>query len=288
MKTIDFHTHIFPPELIRKRHELVHDEQSFSLLYASDQSKLITADDLIKSMDENEIDISVAVGFPWKSKEIFRAHNDYLLEMRNKYPDRLKVLVCFDLSVDGACEEFERGVRNGASGAGELAFYNEAPGEIALINIDEIMTVSEQRRLPVLIHANEPVGHVYPGKNSFTPAPAYDLAKKYPENKIVFAHWGGGLFFYNLMKGEVKDVLKNVYVDTAASPFLYKPDIYRLASEIFGSEKILFGSDYPLIKPSRYFDEMKKSGISEDDMINIKGKNAANLLKITSLDCNDV
>ncbi|WP_035276884.1 amidohydrolase family protein [Desulforegula conservatrix] len=281
MKIIDFHTHIFPPALIRKRHELVHEESAFSLLYSSDQSKLITADELIKSMDENEIDVSVAVGFPWKSKEIFRAHNDYLLETRNKYPDRLKVLVCFDLSVKGVAVEFEKCVKDGTSGAGELAFYNEAPDDLALENLDAIMTVSARNKLPVLIHANEPVGHAYPGKNSFTPAPAYDLAKKYPENKIVFAHWGGGLFFYNLMKREVKDVLRNVYVDTAASPFLYDPDIYRIASEIFGSERILFGSDYPLIRPSRYFEEMKKSGISEKDLIRIKGENASCLLGIS-------
>jgi len=288
MKTIDFHTHIFPPELIKKRHEIVHDEQAFSMLYSSSGSRMINAEELIGIMDENRIDISVAVGFPWKSKELFRAHNDYLLEMNHKYPDRLKAMVCFNLSVDGAAEEFERCVENGASGAGELAFYNEKPDDQDIKNLDSIMKISKKRNLPVLIHANEPVGHTYPGKNGFTPAPAYSLAKKYPDNRIVFAHWGGGLFFYNLMKRETEGVLKNIFVDTAASPFLYKPEIYRMASEIFGSEKILFGSDYPLLKPSRYFEEMQKSGISEKDIIRIKGGNAADLLGITSLDYNGV
>jgi len=288
MTTIDFHTHIFPPELIKKRAGLVKNEKAFSLLYSAPESRLINAEDLINSMDENGVDISVAVGFPWKSEDIFKFHNDYLLDAQSRYPGRIRVFVCFDLLSAKAAEEYERCVKKGAAGAGELAFYNKGPDDLALKNLERIMNISEIKNLPVLIHANEPVGHEYPGKSGFTPAPAYDLAKRYPENKIVFAHWGGGLFFYNLMKKEVKDVLKNVYVDTAASPFLYKPDIYRSASEILGSEKILFGSDYPLIKPSRYFDEMKKSGISEDDMINIKGKNAANLFKITSLDCNDV
>lgn len=288
MPIIDFHTHIFPPELIKKRAGLVHGERAFSLLYSPPEARLVTAEELIEAMDENGVDVSVAVGFPWESEDLFRRHNDYLLEAQTKYPERIRAFVCFDLSSASAGYEYERCVKTGASGAGELAFYSEAPGRLAAENLEKIMKISEERSLPVLIHANEPVGHYYPGKSSFTPAPAYDLARKFPGNKIVFAHWGGGLFFYNLMKREVLDVLKNVYVDTAASPFLYRPDIYRIASEIFGPEKILFGSDFPLIRPSRYFDEMRKSGMTEEIISRIRGKNAAALLGIRFSDCNGV
>ena len=37
------------------------------------------------------------------------------------------------------------------------------------------------------------------------------------------AHWGGGLPFYGLMKKEGPEVLRRVYFDTAASPYLYRP-----------------------------------------------------------------
>jgi len=57
----------------------------------------------------------------------------------------------------------------------------------------------------------------------------YNLVKRFPENKIVLAHWGGGIFFFNLLKKDVKESLKNVYFDTAASPFLYDTQIYRYA-----------------------------------------------------------
>ena len=83
----------------------------------------------------------------------------------------------------------------------------------------------------------------------------YDLVQASAGVKLILAHWGGGLFFYNLLKREVPDSLTDVYFDTAASPFLYKPEIYRLAGNIMGPRKILFGSDYPLIPPSRYFRE---------------------------------
>ena len=40
-------------------------------------------------------------------------------------------------------------------------------------------------------------------------------------------------------------------------------------------EKLLFGSDFPLIRPERYFREMEASGLSPETLIRIKGENAA-------------
>ncbi len=80
------------------------------------------------------------------------------------------------------------------------------------------------------------------------------------------------------MKKEVKTVLQNVWFDTAASPFLYRPEMYRIAGEVVGFDKILFGSDYPLLKPQRYFKEMGAAGLTTDQMDQITGLNAQNLL----------
>jgi len=93
----------------------------------------------------------------------------------------------------------------------------------------------------------------------------------------VLAHWGGGIFFYSVLKKEVKEVLHNVYYDTAASPFLYDPRIYRLAIEMAGLDKILLGTDYPLIKPKRYFQELEAAGLSREEIEQIGGGNAMRL-----------
>jgi len=94
----------------------------------------------------------------------------------------------------------------------------------------------------------------------------------------VLAHWGGGIFFFNLLKKEVKESMNNVWFDTAASPFLYDPKVYRLAKDIIGADKILFGSDFPLLKPSRYFTELKETGLEKKDIAKICGENAVKLL----------
>ncbi len=142
------------------------------------------------------------------------------------------------------------------------------------------MEICEDKNLPVLIHTNEPVGHLYPGKTPNTLEQIYSFVRKFSNNKIVLAHWGGGMFFFNLLKKEVGEYLKNVYFDTAASPFLYYPQIYQIAIQIIGKNKILFGSDFPLLKPDRYFKEFEKAGLSEDEIENICGNNAAELLNM--------
>jgi predicted TIM-barrel fold metal-dependent hydrolase len=78
---------------------------------------------------------------------------------------------------------------------------------------------------------------------------------------------------------EVAKTMTNVYYDTAASPFLYSQKIYRVAREIMGVEKILFGSDFPLISPQRYFRELEGSGLSREDQEKILGLNFSKLLR---------
>jgi predicted TIM-barrel fold metal-dependent hydrolase len=111
-------------------------------------------------------------------------------------------------------------------------------------------------------------------------AQIYQMVKRFSENKIILAHWGGGILFYHILKKEVRAVLKNVYYDTAASPFLYDTEVYPLAVRLAGLEKILFGSDYPLIPPSRYKKEFELAGLAQHEINSISGLNAAKLLNL--------
>ncbi len=277
---IDFHTHIFPKAIRENRETYFPSEPAFKLLYSSPQSKLVGAKEIVNSMDEQGVDTSVIFGFPWKSKEIFQFHNDYIMEAVERYPERLIGLCCFDPLNKEAVAEAVRCLEGGLAGIGEIAFYQSGIDNAALDKMTPLMEICHDRDLPFLIHTNEPVGHIYPGKTPNTLKQIYNLVNRFSENKIVLAHWGGGIFFFNLLKKDVKESLKNVYFDNAASPFLYDPQIYRYAKEIAGLDKILFGSDFPLLKPARYFKELEKTGLSKDQIESICGRNAARLLKL--------
>lgn len=275
---IDFHTHIFPEEIRENREKYFPSEPAFKLLYSPPSSKLVGTTEIINAMDENGVDMSVIFGFPWKDSDTFKKQNDYIMESVAKYPKRLIGLGCFDTFSKVAASETQRCLEGGLSGIGELAYYQSGIDEEALNTLEPVMELCGKKNLPVLIHTNEPVGHMYPGKTPITLSQIYRLAERFPENKIVLAHWGGGIFFFNLMKKQAKETLKNIYYDTAASPYLYDPEIYPTAIELAGEDKILFGSDFPLLKPARYFKELEKVGLSKENIENICGNNAEKLL----------
>jgi len=277
---IDVHTHIFPPEICQSREKFFPSESAFKLLYQSPKARLTGGQELISAMDANGVDRAVVCGFPWTNIELSKTHNDYIMETVLKYPDRLTGLGCFDPASPGATSEAERCLSGGLCGIGELAFYQSGIDDLALEQLAPVMDMCAQRSLPVLIHTNEPVGHDYHGKTPITLSQIYGLIKRFTDNKIVLAHWGGGLFFYALMKKEVKQILKNVYFDTAASPYLYDPEVYQSAIQLVGIDKILFGSDYPLLAPKKYFSEMEQSGLTKDEIDPICGLNAKRLFNL--------
>lgn len=275
---IDFHTHVFPAFFRNRRPLLFTHEPAFETLYRSPQAKLVGAKELLRNMDAEEVQKSVILGFPWEKEEHYRRHNDYIIEAVQRNSDRLIGFCCFSPLASGGPREVERCVHSGISGVGELAVYKSGLSSRVLDGLKETMALCAHYDVPVLVHTNEPVGHDYAGKTPITLRQIYRFLKNHPSNQIVLAHWGGGIFFYAFMKKEVRDVFENVWFDTAASPYLYTPHIYRAAGEAIGFGKILFGSDYPLLSPQRYVKEMVAAGLSPHAIDMVKGVNAAKLL----------
>jgi uncharacterized protein len=277
---IDVHTHIFPPKVVNDRDLFFDHEPAFKALYSSPKARLVPAETLLQSMDQAEIDCSITFGFPWRNDELAERHNDYVLESAAKYSLRLVPMGCVHPLSKNSVREAERVMRAGALGLGELALYEKHHEQTALDRFNELFECCRAYNGVLLVHANEPVGHSYPGKAPSGLDFYYSLARLAGDTPLILAHWGGGLCFYELLKREASEVLSNVYYDTAASPFLYPPDIYSHMARILGKEKILFGSDYPLLTPKRYFDEMAQAGLTGEEIQAIGGENAARIFRL--------
>ena len=274
---IDAHTHIFPDDIRHNRERYFDGEPAFRLLYDSPKSKMAGVEDLIAVMDESKVDQAVTFGFPWENPDTAEYHNDYILTAQQAYPERLIGLGCMSMYSPYPAGEAERCLAAGLRGIGELACYQAGLDSDALQRLSPVMALCRKYEAPVMIHTNEPVGHQYPGKTPNTTKQIYDLAAAFPENRIILAHWGGGVFFFNLLKKEAKSVFSNIWFDTAASPFLYDPDIYGIACRLIGSGKILFGTDYPLLPPQRYYSELAQAGLSREDRDAVLGHTATRL-----------
>ncbi len=275
---IDFHTHIFPDSIRSHREAFCREDEGFSSLYRNPKARIVGVEELISAMDEIGVARSVVLGFPWSRHDLCHLHNEYLFESASRYPDRLAVFVTLPISdPDASGLELEWALREGARGVGEAAFYGREMTAIDLERMRPLLATMEKARLPLLFHTNETIGHAYAGKGRTPIDRFYDLAEAFPKLPLILAHWGGGLPFYELMP-EVRKAMRQVYYDTAASPLLYSERIYSLCKEMVGAEKILFGSDFPLLSPKRYLGELQRAGLAPEERRMILGENAQRLL----------
>ena len=181
------------------------------------------------------------------------------------------------LAGEAAIAEIERCAQNGIKGIGEIRPDIQGFDLADKTIMGPIADAVTRHQLLILTHASEPVGHQYPGKGTVTPDVLYRFISSFPQLRIICAHWGGGLPFYALMP-EVASALSNPFFETAASPFLYRPQILEHVMQLVGADKILFGGDYPLIAPRRIISEIKSLGLPAETENMLLGDNAQKLL----------
>ena len=277
--TVDFHCHVVPPEFDRRRPELARRDRTFGALFPDGAGRLADADTLLPAMDNAGIDHAVAMGFGWAEPDVARAANDYLLRAGRAHPDRLTVFASVNPAWgEPAVTELRRCLDAGAAGVGELHADSQGFDIADADAMGPLMELLAAGDFPITVHASEPVGHQYPGKGSATPERLLRLAVTFPDNHIVMAHLGGGLPFYAAMP-EVAAALSNVWYDTAALPFLYRPEAIAAAALTAGGDRILFGSDYPLLSYRRVLNHLAASGMTEAQLALARGGNARALLR---------
>lgn len=116
-------------------------------------------------------------------------------------------------------------------------------------------------------------------------------ANRYSDIHFVIPHFGCGFFRETLMLGSL---CENVYVDTSSSNSWIKTQpedltlasVFKKTAGVFGSERILFGTDssvFPRGWRNDIYQEqveaMKEAGFNEDDIGNILSGNINRILK---------
>jgi predicted TIM-barrel fold metal-dependent hydrolase len=274
---IDSHTHVLPPRIKEGRGTYVGRDPAFAAIYEDPRARIATAEDVIAELDLREIDTAVIANYSWSSAELCRESNDYILESGVKFSRFIPMCAVCDTTSDDSLREVERCAAGGAKGIGELRpdFH---PGDyLEPAGMQPFADLLRKLGLPLLLHASEPVGHVYKGKGEARPEVLYPFLLTVPDLTVILAHWGGGLPFYTLMP-EVGEALGNVYYDTAASPYLYSGDIYRRVADLVGAERVLFGSDFPLMSPGRIMREISAAPLADEERALVLGGNATRLL----------
>jgi predicted TIM-barrel fold metal-dependent hydrolase len=144
--------------------------------------------------------------------------------------------------------------------------------------------VIEAARLPALFHTGHSgMGSGLPGGGGIrlkysNPMDVDDVAVDFPQMPIVLAHpsfpWQEEAISVAMHKAQV-------HIDLSGwSPKLFPPVLVQYANTVL-REKVLFGSDYPVITPDRWLADFERLPIRDEVRPLILKENAARLLGLS-------
>jgi len=239
---------------------------------------IASAEDLIAEMDASGVDASVTFSFGWTDVGLIEETNSYVIDAMRRYPKRIYGMAVLQPTIGvKAVRELERCAQAGMIGLGELMPHGQGYKLSDITLLAPVMEVVRQYQLLVLSHCSEPVGHAYAGKGDVSLQDIVTFLTAFPDVRFVAAHWGGGLPFYALMP-EIQRITANVWYDTAATVYLYRQNIFPVAANLVGADRILFASDYGLLRQRRIIDHIAQSGLDQIALKKVLGENAQGLL----------
>lgn len=204
---------------------------------------LPTLDGLLAAMDTAGVEKAVLLGWYWERPSTCEWQNRFYVECVRCHPDRLAAFATVHpgSGATAACEEIRRAHGGGLIGLGELSPHSQGfpVNDPAFAAVLECATAL---KLPINVHVTDPASRPFPGRVETPVADLLWLAREFPQTTFIFAHWGGLL----PLTEPAFLGLQNVFYDTAASPLLYPPEVWKRATAAIGTERVLFGSDYPL------------------------------------------
>jgi predicted TIM-barrel fold metal-dependent hydrolase len=276
---VDAHVHILPDRL-RENPAAVMADPWFAACHRSPAAVLAGPDDLLAAMDAAQVDRAVCFTWPFRDPGLCAEGNDWLVAVVRNHADRLVGFGCVNPADPGAATEARRCATLGLQGLGEL----NADAQGWALEDDAVLAplvaACVDTGLPWTLHCSEPLGHDYPGKGTAIPSRVAGLAARHEDLRIIAAHLGGGLPLYAYMPEVREACRRNLWFDTAAQPFLYDAGVYTALVALVGADRLMLGSDYPLLAVPRYRAAIE-TALDAADADAVLGGTAARLLGLT-------
>jgi aminocarboxymuconate-semialdehyde decarboxylase len=265
----------------------------------------------IKDMDDAGVDVSiVSLTCPsvyWGGEEISTATaimmNDDMAEQQSTYPDRIRWFATLPWQYpEKAIAELKRACEKGAVGV----FVSASISGMSLTDpsFASIWDAIDQRELPVLIHPGAPpgVGEMDMAKYNlvFSVGFMFDTTlaiarmifdgffDRYQKLKIIACHAGGALPYLvgrldtafdnmppcrEVISERPSTYYENLYFDSLA----YTQEALELCLHVSGSDRLLYGSDYPHNVGDMKGNLARVNAFAPDIAAKVRGKNAEQL-----------
>lgn len=230
---IDAHCHIYPEAIAEKA------AAATAHFYEGLPAKCKgTVEVLLAEGDACGIDHFVVQSVATKWEQV-KSINEFIAREVAKHPKRFTGFATMHPDSQTLREDLEHAVELGLKGVklhpDIQRFALDSPGSMA------IMSLCNEKKLPVLIHA---------GDNRFdfsNPKNIIPVLEAFPDLVMVGAHFGG----FSVWDEALEKLKKypNYYVDCSSSMFTMDDERAMSIIRGWGAERILFATDYPMWSP---------------------------------------
>ncbi len=262
---IDFHAHIYPEKVANKILSLAKKKLKIEVPGTG------SPQDLRDRMRSSRIDISVVLPLA-KGQADVSSLNDWV---RSVSGNGMIAFGSIHPLMDGLEDELDRLVSSGIKGVKMMPLlqmvYPDDP------RCDRLYEAVIQRDMILVTHAGrDPLDR---DEVFGTPERFAKVVESYPDLKLILAHLGG-LRMWDDVRKHLLPAKGNVRFDTSYAYFyIGRKDMAELIQD-FGTDRVLFGSDYPWEDPGRAVDIIKSLDFSEKEVESLLWKNGAELLGI--------
>ena len=244
----DCHVHCYPDEVIASPREWARrqGEPHWGHLVSSGPQGWASPDQLLRAMDRDGVERVLLQAWYWENPDTARRQNDWHAAWVARHPGRFMACAASHPRMRDPLQALGQAAEWGACAVGECLPQVQDPEGWGHPAWEAVIGWTSARQWPLAIHLTEPVGHAYPGRVETSLMEVVGLFERHPDQKWLCAHWGGGLPFHSLNR-RVARSLRNVWFDCAAGPLLYDQRVWRTVHDLVGAERIVFGSDFPLL-----------------------------------------
>ncbi len=258
---IDCHTHVFPPKIARKAVQAIGDFYGIPMTRSGSMKELCTEAKLF-GMEKMLISSTAT-----KSEQV-RPINDFLKDSQNEHEEFFAFGTLFpEMSTYEMEAEVDRILQMGLYGVKlHPDFQHIKADSDGMKRIARLLA----GKLPVLIHAGD-------SRYDFSnPDRIRGLIESAPPTfTLIAAHFGG----YGVWD-EAAEKLRgydNLYVDTCSSLEFLKPDRVKELIALYGEDKVLFGTDYPMWNYQDELERVERLDLASGTLKKILYLNAKNL-----------
>ncbi|MDR1087884.1 MAG: amidohydrolase family protein [Coriobacteriales bacterium] len=228
---IDIHNHVYPEKLAARAVEGV------SRFYSIEMSCDGTVQSLLKSQEEAGLDYSLIHSVALKPDQVTTI-NDFIAEQCRLHPSFIGFATMHQ-DFEDMEGEIERAINLGLIG---FKLHPDSQG----VNIDDdrLMRFYSliEGRLPVMLHCGD-----YRFDNSH-PRRTKHVLREFPRLVANCAHFGGWSL-YDLAVEYLEE--ERCFMDLSSASVYLGPRRTTELIKLYGADRILFGSDYPMWNPAR-------------------------------------